>query len=98
MEEDLEVDITLPQNIDIVNMEDKDYEMQHPMYKLGEDIEETPDGNEKLKPEDEIFRIKNIETGESYDLRENNIQEKLNPQQQTNLQGVPWNNYKYIVS
>jgi hypothetical protein len=89
------LDINLPQDAEIVNMKDDEYENENPIRKL-EDQKEEP--TEPLEPqksfsEDDLFKIKNIDTGESFDIRHENLADKVNQSQQVTLKGVPWNNF-----
>jgi hypothetical protein len=86
------MDINIPQNAEIVNMKDEEYENENPIRKL-EDQKEDPVEPQKSITEDDLFKIKNIDTGESYDIRQDNIVDKVNPTQQVTLKGVPWNNF-----
>lgn len=100
-EEDLEklVDLNQPQTTEIINMKDEEYEANLELMEnsknLNQENQEKEEKEEKTpKAEDNPFLIKNIETGETYDLRNDDTETKVNANNNdVVIKGVPWNTF-----
>lgn len=80
------------QGAETIDMQDKEYEasqdfLEAPQVQNGKKDEKKPNS------EEDAFKIKNIDTGESYDLRHQEVETKINPENCLVLKGVPWNTF-----
>ncbi len=71
---------------EIVDMKDIEYESEHPMIMPGKkEKEEEPTPN----PE-EFFKVKNLDTGEQFDMRDKETEDKLLQNPNLHLTGTAW--------
>ena len=73
-------------------MKDEEYESNLDGLEIQENLN-IENGSKKQKNEDDLFKLKNIGTGESFDLRQHHIEEQINPDNCIVLKGVPWNTF-----
>ncbi len=75
-------------------MKDEEYELENPMYMPGKKEEKDEKEEEQSpviqpKPED-MFIIKNLDTGETVDMRDKKVEELLPTTQNVQLTGTAW--------
>jgi len=86
------VDVNIPQITEIVNMKDEEYEEGLEQMDTSKNL---PLAKEEAKPkvENDPFKIKNIDTGEVYDLKSQETEAKVNTNNDGMMKGVPWNTF-----
>lgn len=79
---------------EIVNMKDEEYEANLELMESSKNLNQEKEEKEEKKPEeDNPFLIKNLDTGEFYDMRSQDTETKVNSDNEVVLKGVPWNTF-----
>ncbi len=92
MEPEKVVDLNIPQATEIVNMKDEEYEENLESMETSKNIPQLKE-EPKAKTDNDPFKIKNIDTGEVFDLKSQETEAKVNTNNDGMMKGVPWNTF-----